>query len=207
MGKVLVYNFESNCSVKLGVQGLVDSTHTTTAKYFDDLMRVTEGLSDQEMADALVRGSFPTMRWLYEQGIRFVPSWSHQAFKDGEVYRFWGGLCLEAVGAGKGLSDQLFAVAQERGVEVRYDTAAVRLTTNDAGGVAGVVVRTPVTEVLDAPTSGTVQWVVIRSCGAASAPRDAAGEWKNRQAAPGASTQRWDGVSLTSAADSTGLSW
>ena len=94
-------------------------------KYFDDLMRVTEGLSDQEMANALVRGSFPTMRWLYDQGIRFVPSWSHQAFKDGEVYRFWGGLCLEAVGAGKGLSDQLFAVAQERGVEVRYDTAAV----------------------------------------------------------------------------------
>ncbi|MCH8974860.1 MAG: FAD-dependent oxidoreductase, partial [Chloroflexi bacterium] len=115
----------------------------TERAYFDDLMRVTEGLSDQEMADALVRGSFPTMRWLYDQGIRFVPSWSHQAFKDGEVYRFWGGLCLEAVGAGKGLSDQLFAVAQERGVEVRYDTAAVRLTTNDAGGVAGVVVRTP----------------------------------------------------------------
>ncbi|MCH8848103.1 MAG: FAD-dependent tricarballylate dehydrogenase TcuA [Chloroflexi bacterium] len=115
----------------------------TERAYFDDLMRVTEGLSDQEMADALVRGSFPTMRWLYDQGIRFVPSWTHQAFKDGDVFRFWGGLCLEAVGAGKGLSDQLFAIAQERGVEVRYDTAAVRLTTDDAAGVAGVVVKTP----------------------------------------------------------------
>ena len=45
----------------------------TEAKYFEDLMRVTEGLSDQEMADALVRQSFPTMRWMYEQGVRFVP--------------------------------------------------------------------------------------------------------------------------------------
>ena len=99
----------------------------TEAKYFEDLMRVTEGLSDQEMADTLVRQSFPTMKWMYEQGVRFVPSWTHQAFKVEGKFRFWGGLCLQAVGGGKGLSDQLFEIAIERGIDVRYDHTAMRL--------------------------------------------------------------------------------
>ena len=115
----------------------------TEAKYFEDLMRVTEGLSDQEMADTLVRQSFPTMRWMYEQGVRFVPSWTHQAFKVEGKFRFWGGLCLQAVGGGKGLSDQLFEIAIERGVDVRYDHTAMRLEQDDSGRVNGVTVRTP----------------------------------------------------------------
>ena len=115
----------------------------TEAKYFEDLMRVTEGLSDQEMADALVRQSFPTMQWMYAQGVRFVPSWTHQAFKVDGKFRFWGGLCLQAVGGGKGLSDQLFEIAIERGVDIRYDHTAMRLEQDDAGRVSGVTVRTP----------------------------------------------------------------
>ncbi len=113
------------------------------AKYFEDLMRVTEGLSDQEMADALVRRSFPTMQWMYAQGVRFVPSWTHQAFKVDGKFRFWGGLCLQAVGGGKGLSDQLFEIAIERGIDIRYDHTAMRLEQNEAGRVDGVTARTP----------------------------------------------------------------
>ncbi len=115
----------------------------TEAKYFDDLMRVTEGLSDQEMADMLVRQSFPTMQWMHAQGVRFVPSWTHQAFKVDGKFRFWGGLCLQAVGGGKGLSDQLFEIAIERGVDVRYEHTAMRLKQDEAGRVSGVTVRTP----------------------------------------------------------------
>ena len=112
-------------------------------KYFEDIMRVTEGLSDQEMANTLVKGSFTTMQWLAEQGVRFVPSWAHQAFKVDGKFRFWGGLCLEAVGGGKGLSDQLFEIAIERNVDVRYEHTAVRLLTGDKGEVIGVVAKTP----------------------------------------------------------------
>ena len=115
----------------------------TEAQYFDDLMRVTEGLSEQEMASALTRGSFPAMRWMYEQGVRFVPSWSHQAFKVDGKFRFWGGLCLEAVGGGKGLSDQLFDIAEKKEIGLRYATAAVQLLTDDAGAVCGVRVKGP----------------------------------------------------------------
>ncbi len=113
-----------------------------TADFRADLMRVTEGLADEELADLLVRGSQPAMRWLLEQGMRFIPLWGRQAFKDGDKYRFWGGLVLEAVGGGKGLSDRYFELAAEKGVEVRYGASASALLTDDAGKVRGVRVRT-----------------------------------------------------------------
>ena len=114
----------------------------TTADFRADLMRVTEGLADEELADLLVRQSQPAMRWLLEQGMRFIPLWGRQAFKDGDKYRFWGGLVLEAVGGGKGLSDRYFELAAEKGVEVRYGAAASALLTDEAGKVRGVRVRT-----------------------------------------------------------------
>ena len=114
----------------------------TTAAFRADLMRVTEGLADEELADLLVRGSHPAMRWLLEQGMRFIPLWGRQAFKDGDKYRFWGGLVLEAVGGGKGLSDRYFELAAEKDVEVRYSAAASALLTDDAGRVRGVRIRT-----------------------------------------------------------------
>ena len=84
-----------------------------------------------------------TMRWLHARGLRFVPLWGRQSFKVGEKFRFWGGLTLEAVGAGKGLSDQLFGVAQTKGIEVRYETAARKLLLDASGQVAGVSVKGP----------------------------------------------------------------
>lgn len=113
------------------------------SQYFEDIMRVTEGLSDQELADILVRRSFPTMKWLTEQGVRVVPSWTHQAFKVDGKFRFWGGLCVEAVGGGKGLSDQLFEIAAERDISVIYQHTAERLIQDLSGAVVGVVARGP----------------------------------------------------------------
>ena len=115
----------------------------TTAQFRSDLMRVTEGLADEELADILVRQSYPTMVWLQEQGMRFIPLWGRQAFKDGDKYRFWGGLTLEAVGGGKGLSDRHFQMAEEKEIAVRYETAAVGLLVDNAGQVAGVRAKSP----------------------------------------------------------------
>ena len=113
------------------------------AAFYEDLMRVTEGLSDPELADVLVSRSYDTMRWLQSQGARLVPLWSRQAFKVGDVYRFWGGLVLETVGGGKGLSDQLFDLAARQEVEVRYETAATKLLIHPSGEVGGVTVKGP----------------------------------------------------------------
>ena len=112
-------------------------------EFYDDLMRVTESLSDPEMADMLVRRSFDTMKWLQSQGMRFVPLWGRQAFKVDDKFHFWGGLILESVGAGKGLSDQLFDIATQNGVQIAYGTAATNLLMDDSGKAVGVRVKGP----------------------------------------------------------------
>ena len=121
----------------------VDVGKYTEDDYYDDMMRVTHGLSDPELAQILVSQSHPTMKWLQNNGVRFVLSFGRQAFKDGDKYRFWGGLVVEAVGAGKGLSDQQFEICQRNGVEVRYATQGVNLIQDEAGRVSGLRVLGP----------------------------------------------------------------
>jgi len=115
----------------------------TEDQFYDDMMRVTHGLADPELAQMLVSQSYPVMKWLKEKGVRFVLSFGRQAFKDGDKYRFWGGLVVEAVGAGKGLSDQQFEVAKRNGIEVRYSTQGVNLLQDGRGRVSGLRVLGP----------------------------------------------------------------
>jgi tricarballylate dehydrogenase len=121
----------------------VDVGKYTEDEFYSDLMRVTEGLADPELAQILVSESHPTLRWLREKGVRFVLAFGRQAFQKDGKYHFWGGLLVESVGAGKGLSDQQFDVAQRLGAEIRYQTKGIRLMQNTQGNVCGVVVQGP----------------------------------------------------------------
>jgi len=107
----------------------------------DDLLRVTDGRTDPELLETLVQQSLPTMLWMREKGVRWVLMYGRQAFEVEGKRRFWGGLAVEAVGGGPGLSDRLFEVAQAAGVEVWYDCGAVALV-QEAGAVRGVALET-----------------------------------------------------------------
>ena len=121
----------------------VDVGSYTQDQFYADMMRVTRGLADPELAQILVSQSLPALQWLREKGVRFILSYGRQAFKDGDKFRFWGGLLVEAVGAGKGLSDQQFEAAQRSGIEVRYSTQGVSLIRDEAGTVCGLRVLGP----------------------------------------------------------------
>jgi tricarballylate dehydrogenase len=115
----------------------------TEDQFFDDLMRVTDYRADPELADILIRESQPTMRWMQQKGVRFVPLWGRQAFKleDGK-FHFWGGLVLEPIGAGVGLIDTLCSIAEAQGIEIRYETMAAKLLQDNYGRVIGVRAKT-----------------------------------------------------------------
>ncbi|HEX2171085.1 MAG TPA: FAD-dependent tricarballylate dehydrogenase TcuA, partial [Dehalococcoidia bacterium] len=120
----------------------IDVGSYPTSKFYDDLMRVTEGLADPDLADLLVNQSYPTMVWMRERGMRWVLMFGRQSFKVGDKYRFWGGLLVEAVGGGKGLIDRLFEIIEkEPTIDVRYDTKASDLLTDEAGRVTGVRIK------------------------------------------------------------------
>jgi tricarballylate dehydrogenase len=112
--------------------------------FANDMDRTSEGLSDPALSDALVRGSYPTMAWLNRTcGVRWMLATGRQAYRSGDKYRFFGSLILEANGGGQGLSDQLFARAEQLGAEIRYRTKGDRLHVDDFGRVIGIEVRGP----------------------------------------------------------------
>ena len=119
----------------------IDVGRYTQAQFYDDLMRVTEGLSDPELAQVLVSQSYPAMKWMEEQGVRWILAYGRQAFRHEGLLRFWGGLIVEAVGAGKGLTDKEFEILERKGVPVLYGTKAHSLITNNRGHITGLTVR------------------------------------------------------------------
>ena len=109
--------------------------------FYEDIMRVTEGLSDAQMVQTLVSRSHPTMRWLKDQGVPWILAYGRQAFRHEGVLRFWGGLIVEAVGGGKGLSDRQFELVDRKGGTIRYGTKATALSTDRQGRVTGLTIR------------------------------------------------------------------
>jgi tricarballylate dehydrogenase len=109
--------------------------------YLDDLARVTEYRTDPELASTLVEKSLPTLLWMSEKGVRFVPIYGRQAFKVGGRFTFWGGLTVEASGGGMGLVEALTRAAERAGVRIEYGARALSLIQDDAGGVRGVTLR------------------------------------------------------------------
>ena len=69
----------------------------TEDQFYDDMMRVTQGLADPELAQILVGQSLPTMQWMRSKGVRFVLSYGRQAFRDEDIgkFRFWADCWLK----------------------------------------------------------------------------------------------------------------
>ncbi len=104
----------------------------------DDLLRLSDGQADAALTDILVDRAYPTVVWMREQGVRWVLLYGRQAFEVDGKRRFWGGLVIEAVGGGSGLSDRLFELTEEAGVEVRYGCGATGLLKGGEAAISGV---------------------------------------------------------------------
>ena len=117
----------------------VDVGAYRTSQMRDDLLRVSDGKADRALTDVLVDQACPTIVWMRERGIRWVLLYGRQAFEVDGRRRFWGGLIVEAVGGGSGLSDRLFELAEVAGVEVRYGYGASGLLKDEGGAVRGVL--------------------------------------------------------------------
>ncbi|MCY4128923.1 MAG: FAD-dependent tricarballylate dehydrogenase TcuA [Gammaproteobacteria bacterium] len=103
------------------------------ADFFDDLGRVTQYRTDPDLAELLVKQSFPTLRWMRQHGVRFLPLYGRQSFEIDGKRRFWGGLTVEAWGGGQGLIDQLTQIATTLGVEIHYESRITHIDRNISG--------------------------------------------------------------------------
>lgn len=107
-------------------------------RFLEDLMAVTDGLSNETMAEILISRSRETIGWMRSHGVRFIPMFGRQSFLVDGKHHFYGGVNIEAVGGGWGLVDSLFKAAARAGVTIRYDTGLHRLLQDKTGAITGV---------------------------------------------------------------------
>jgi tricarballylate dehydrogenase len=148
----------------------------TADQFFDDMARVTQHRADPDLVELLVTKSFPTMVWMRDKGIRFIPIYGRQAFKIDGKFKFWGGLTVEAVGGGPGLINMLTESAKKHGIDILYATRAVDLLYNGTR-VEGVLVR----------HDETLREIKSKAVVLAAGGFQANPEWRTRYLGPG-----WD---------------
>lgn len=132
----------------------------TRDDFRDDLMRVTGGRSDAELASILIDRSYETVRWMHDHaGIRMEPAFSLGGIRIGNVVKWPKGAVIRARHEGVGLSRAWFECAERVGVEIRYGTAATDLLSDARGRVCGVRAKTD--EGIETHSAGAV----ILACG------------------------------------------
>ena len=112
-------------------------------QFMDDLMRVTEDESDEDLAEMLIGRSRETVVWMRSHGVRFIPMFGRQSYKLEGKHHFYGGVNIEAVGGGFGLVESLIKRAERRGIEIRYATEMRELLQDQPGSIVGARVKGP----------------------------------------------------------------
>jgi tricarballylate dehydrogenase len=117
----------------------IDLLPYTKDDFYSDLMRVTRGRAVPELAELLVSESYPTVKWMRESGIQWEILYGGSVPENGR-FRWHHGLSfIHSKDGGAGLVRMWHTILKNKGVEIRFNTAAVRLVTNDKGGVCGIV--------------------------------------------------------------------
>src|SRR4051812_13086780 len=95
----------------------------TEDEYWDDLLRVTGGNTDEALARMTIRASAGVFGWMQANGVRFQPSLTGQVNLGGTQCFFPGG--------GKGLCNPLLPTSGRVGGEIFYDSEVISLNMDD----------------------------------------------------------------------------
>ncbi|BAM89657.1 putative succinate dehydrogenase, fumarate reductase, FAD requiring protein [Bradyrhizobium oligotrophicum S58] len=88
-------------------------------EFWDDLLRVTEGETNEQLARMMIRESKDMLDWIAEQGVRFQPSLGG-TLSLGRTNSFF-------LGGGRAMLNALYLTAERLGVDVIYEAEVVAL--------------------------------------------------------------------------------
>jgi tricarballylate dehydrogenase len=92
-------------------------------EYWDDLLRVTGGNTDEALARMTIRASAGVFGWMKQAGVRFQPSLTG-TLNLGRTNAFF-------LGGGKALVNAYYLTAERLGVEILYDTEVISMNVED----------------------------------------------------------------------------
>lgn len=78
------------------------------------MARITQHRTDPDLCEILVRNSNSTMHWMKGNGVKFMPNYGRQAYKEDGRFTFWGGAPLATYGGGPGLVEALYAAVEKK---------------------------------------------------------------------------------------------
>lgn len=140
------------------------------ADFYNDLMKVTNNQSEPGLAKQLVSKSYETIEWMKENGITFELIYDNQSFEKDGKHHFWGGLPVKTADKGVGLIRQLNERVNELGIDVWYESPAVKMVKeNDQ--ITGVIVEKENQQISVKTTS------VILACGGFEANKELRGKY------------------------------
>jgi tricarballylate dehydrogenase len=105
----------------------------TEEEFWDDLLRVTGGETNEQLARFMIRESKEMLIWIAEQGVRFQPSLGG-TLSLGRTNSFF-------LGGGRSMLNTLYLTAERLGVEVLYDSPVVDLDIRDGTFRAATIER------------------------------------------------------------------
>jgi tricarballylate dehydrogenase len=106
-------------------------------EYWQDLVRVTGGKTDEQLARITIRQSTDCRAWMFQRGVRFQPSLRGTLHLSRTNAFFLGG--------GKALVNAYYRTARDLGIEVAYDTEVRELNIRDGRFTSAVAVQNGVT--------------------------------------------------------------
>jgi tricarballylate dehydrogenase len=95
----------------------------TEQEFWDDLLRVTGGQTDEELARHMIRESKDILGWVVEQGVRWQPSLGG-TLSLGRTNSFF-------LGGGRAMLNALYLTAEQIGIEIAYDAEVTDLKIED----------------------------------------------------------------------------
>jgi tricarballylate dehydrogenase len=95
----------------------------TEQEFFDDLMRVTGGETDEELARFMIAESKDILNWIVEQGVRWQPSLGG-TLSLGRTNSFF-------LGGGRAMLNALYFTAEKLGIDILYDAEVKDLDIAD----------------------------------------------------------------------------
>jgi tricarballylate dehydrogenase len=110
----------------------------TEEEFWDDLLRVTGGHTDEQLARMMIRESKEMLTWIAEQGVRFQPSLGG-TLSLGRTNSFF-------LGGGRSMLNALYLTAERLEIEIEYEAEVVDLDIEDGTCRSATVARAPARE-------------------------------------------------------------